>query len=188
MCDQQDEPVTRGASAPTSKSPFLMEKFGIRDRLASSATGMSELTRPSTPLRWMGASLLALCGLLAFFRCRGADWYGYFTPTNHFIIRSPAEPQSLSWAAEGIDRSSNASKILECFQVHPPVRTSSGWNTKEQLGNGNADHTIPALLSEQKVHLVGEGQNERSCSVLLMDHSFGFSYGHPFVGRQRRYW
>jgi hypothetical protein len=53
---------------------------------------------------------------------------------------------------------------LECFQVAQPV-----------LG----PHGRPIQADD--------GSHRSPCSVQLMDHSFGFSYGKPFVGRFRQH-
>ncbi|ROT34464.1 peptide-N4-(N-acetyl-beta-glucosaminyl)asparagine amidase A [Sodiomyces alkalinus F11] len=56
---------------------------------------------------------------------------------------------------------------LECIQVAQPVRGPSG-----PVLQGTAIHS-----------LAGEAPGEPCCSMLLMEHSFGFSYGKPFVGQ-----
>lgn len=53
--------------------------------------------------------------------------------------------------------------LLECFQVAQPVLGPEGptpsWGRETPVGDGQGD-----------------------CEVLLMEHSFGASYGQPFVG------
>jgi hypothetical protein len=48
--------------------------------------------------------------------------------------------------------SASASKVLDIFQVYAPVAVN------------------------------GDGDNGEDCTMLLMEHSFGYSYGKPFVG------
>lgn len=56
--------------------------------------------------------------------------------------------------------------VVECFQVTQPVLTPKGPTTSDgHVGPGTA---APATKS--------------SCTVVLMDHIFGASYGKPFVG------
>jgi hypothetical protein len=62
-----------------------------------------------------------------------------------------------------------AATVLECFQVHQPVLTPSG-------------PTLDAAAASDD----GEGSSgasaANSCSVVLMDHVFAYSYGAPFIG------
>ena len=55
------------------------------------------------------------------------------------------------------------STVLEVFQVYAPMST----NPQQPI-----DHESSSILSTE------------SCDVLLMEHSFGFSYGKPFIGMQ----
>lgn len=61
-----------------------------------------------------------------------------------------------------------AATVLEVFQVHQPVLTPSG-PTLDDAAASDDDET-PG------------GSAGSSCSVVLMDHVFAFSYGAPFVG------
>ena len=60
-------------------------------------------------------------------------------------------------------KESKPSNTLECFQVTSPIGTQQG------LAIGN--------------RIVDNGEPLASCSMLLMQHSFGNSYGKPFVGK-----
>ena len=66
----------------------------------------------------------------------------------------------------------SASAVLEVFQVYQPVLTPSGATDETILGNGAENTTT-----------IGQAAANSGCEVLLMDHSFGFSYGIPFVGK-----
>jgi hypothetical protein len=61
--------------------------------------------------------------------------------------------------------------VLRCFQVHRPVSTPPGLAV-HNISNAEPANPIPV----QPLALAG------ACTKLLMQHSFGFSYGHPFVG------
>ncbi len=63
------------------------------------------------------------------------------------------------------------SSVLECFQVYQPVLTPSGATDETVLGNGSENTTT-----------IAEIETNNSCDVVLMVHSFGLSYGKPFVG------
>lgn len=66
----------------------------------------------------------------------------------------------------------SAAAVLEDFQVYQPVLTPSGATDETVLGNGSENTTI-----------IGQTASVSSCEVLLMEHSFGYSYGIPFVGK-----
>lgn len=61
--------------------------------------------------------------------------------------------------------------VLEVFQVYQPVLTPKGVTDETTLSNG-AENTTTIAATE----------STSACELLLMDHSFGFSYGLPFVG------
>ena len=64
------------------------------------------------------------------------------------------------------------SGVLEVFQVYQPVLAPNGLMDEIILKDGSSSPTKMEPLE----HTLG-------CGELLMEHSFGFSYGHPFVGR-----
>ena len=61
--------------------------------------------------------------------------------------------------------------VLECFQVYQPVLFPSGAVDGTVTSDGSENTTTIAPTAPAS-----------SCEVLLMKHSFGFSYGIPFVG------
>lgn len=63
------------------------------------------------------------------------------------------------------------SSVLEVFQVYQPVLTPSGvtGETTSSDGSENTTTIAPAASSSP-------------CEVLLMQHTFAYSYGQPFVG------
>lgn len=61
----------------------------------------------------------------------------------------------------------------DVFQVHPPVLTSAGPEASNLSSDGSTDQ------DKTGNDLLDHGP---ACKSLLMEHSFGFSYGHPFVG------
>lgn len=65
----------------------------------------------------------------------------------------------------------SSSPVLEVFQVYQPVLTPSGPTDQTINSNGLSNTTT-----------IGSPETSASCTQLLMDYSFGFSYGHPFVG------
>ncbi len=88
----------------------------------------------------------------------------------------PTTRRTISLVKEAIQYSSATavppSGVLEVFQVHQPVLTSSGIVDETTLNDGSEDTTLIAQTAPTS-----------SCETLLMEHSFGFSYGIPFVGK-----
>ncbi|TVY45016.1 Peptide-N4-(N-acetyl-beta-glucosaminyl)asparagine amidase A [Lachnellula occidentalis] len=64
-----------------------------------------------------------------------------------------------------------SSAVLECFQVYQPVLFPSGAVDETVMSDGSENTTAIAPTTTAS-----------SCEVLLMEHSFGLSYGKPFVG------
>ncbi|CZR59558.1 related to peptide-n4-(n-acetyl-beta-d-glucosaminyl) asparaginase amidase N [Phialocephala subalpina] len=65
----------------------------------------------------------------------------------------------------------SSTAVLEVFQVYQPVLTPSG----------ATDETLTAAGDENTTTIAQSGAAS-SCQVTLMVHSFGYSYGIPFVG------
>jgi hypothetical protein len=66
---------------------------------------------------------------------------------------------------------SPSSPVLEVFQVYQPVLAPSGPTDQTIESDGFSNTTA-----------IGSTETVSSCTQLLMEYSFGFSYGHPFVG------
>jgi hypothetical protein len=67
--------------------------------------------------------------------------------------------------------SASSSGVLEVFQVYQPVFTPSGATDETTSDDGSENTTTIAQTAGSK-----------SCQILLMEHSFAYSYGLPFVG------
>ncbi len=65
----------------------------------------------------------------------------------------------------------SSSPILEVFQVYLPVLAPYGITDQTTESNGSSNTTS-----------IGSAETSATCTQLLMEYSFGFSYGHPFVG------
>lgn len=65
-----------------------------------------------------------------------------------------------------------APTVLECFQVAPPVLTPHGASYQAAQSDGSE-----VFLS------TGNSASGEACTVLLMEHSFAWSYGMPFIGK-----
>lgn len=73
--------------------------------------------------------------------------------------------------------SASTAPILQVFQVHPPVLTPSG--IVESVSR--SDSASVARNASASTVIATTAANA-SCDVLLMNYSFGYSYGKPFVG------
>lgn len=62
---------------------------------------------------------------------------------------------------------STSTPVLDVFQVHSPVLTPSGYTSDDY-----------SFLPHSKIA-------SDSCDVLLMTHSFGYSYNKPFIGKSK---
>jgi hypothetical protein len=78
----------------------------------------------------------------------------------------------VKYAVPAPSASASALAVLEVFQVYQPVLTPSGATDETILGNGAENTTT-----------IAQAAASSSCEVLLMEHSFGYSYGIPFVGK-----
>ena len=90
-----------------------------------------------------------------------------------WLLRNPAVPFR-PWKMELTPACSTPppSTVLEVFQVYPPLLTAPT----------SATDAIPQEPNDHAFH--GTTQSVEDCTVVLMEHSFGFSYGKPFVGMQ----
>ncbi|KAI1773420.1 hypothetical protein F4818DRAFT_449179 [Hypoxylon cercidicola] len=82
------------------------------------------------------------------------------------IVRSEFERPQESPAT--ISASLDTESPLECFQVAQPVLTHDGPYSQTTINNDT--------------ETAAQDTQSGSCSVLLMEHVFGFSYGKPFLG------
>ncbi|OTA88318.1 hypothetical protein M434DRAFT_80448 [Hypoxylon sp. CO27-5] len=82
------------------------------------------------------------------------------------MVRS--ELEHLQGLPTTISSTDTRAAVLECFQVAQPVLGPNG--------------PISQSTEISETEIAGEVTPNESCSVLLMDHVFGFSYGKPFVG------
>jgi hypothetical protein len=67
--------------------------------------------------------------------------------------------------------SASTSGVTEDFQVYQPVFTPSGVTDETTQANGSENTTT-----------IAQTNTSSSCQVVLMQHSFAYSYGIPFVG------
>ncbi|KAI1416144.1 hypothetical protein F5Y13DRAFT_154656 [Hypoxylon sp. FL1857] len=111
--------------------------------------------------------VLALLGLFSFIcstRMHLGIWF-LASPSLKQAIRS--EFEQLQGLLTTVSSTENRT-VLECFQVAQPVLGPNGPISQSTVSN--------------ETGTAGQDSLGEPCSVLLMDHVFGFSYGKPFVG------
>lgn len=85
---------------------------------------------------------------------------------------------------------SRARPLQEVFQIHAPVLTTAGPLTVDEdaSDDGWVDVSSDGDAAMNGAHggnghESGTDEGQGACTVVLMEHSFGQSYGRPFVGR-----
>ncbi|KAE8453075.1 hypothetical protein EG329_012262 [Mollisiaceae sp. DMI_Dod_QoI] len=91
------------------------------------------------------------------------------TINNWQIEESPAV--SFDLVKDAVPSPTPSSAVLEVFQVYQPVLTPAG-ATDETISDDGSENTTT----------IAQSGAIKSCEVVLMVHSFGFSYGLPFIG------
>lgn len=139
-------------------------------------------------LNWLA---LAALTLLVLANCRLV--FFWTSPSSSLTVVAPSHPKPVdhktgvisggrhngvepppTYKRQDTTTSSAAARptVLECFQVAPPVLMPQGATYQATESGGS------------EVFLDAGGQvSGPSCSVLLMEHSFAWSYGMPFIGK-----
>lgn len=127
---------------------------------ASSAKGQRQhrsVARAPRPVRMWPAvlAIVALC-------CVSATTV---TPSTAYVLDTARPVRSaLSYARAA------TTALLEVFQIYPPVSTV-GPNGELEITDGSSNASVDVIPSRQP-----------TCSETLVVHSFGNSYGQPYVG------
>jgi hypothetical protein len=158
--------MQHGSAQKPSKSACKLD-----NEWSTTASGPSHA--PSSNGWRVRTCLLVACLLALFFLERQSHhWYGTSILTDISDVLQPQHYQD-GHRDSGASSSANTSRApLQCFQVHQPIWTPSGWTTQTKSKHEDCSATSDAA-----------SYGSESCSVLLMEHSFGFSYGHPFIGK-----
>lgn len=133
-----------------------------RRRVSGPYGTMPSITRESRLRLKLMTALLAVLSFAWFTNYRCGQCF-VSSPRLNQIVRSELDQPHDSPAT--ISAPIDAESPLECFQVAQPVLTPNGPSTQKTDAQATA-----------------EGTQSEPCSVLLMEHVFGFSYGMPFVG------
>ncbi|KAH9223501.1 peptide N-acetyl-beta-D-glucosaminyl asparaginase amidase A-domain-containing protein [Leptodontidium sp. 2 PMI_412] len=110
-------------------------------------------------------ALLASCAILIWLLVECVpiiDWQSVASEPTFDLVKDAVPATAAPTPTSG---------VLEVFQVYQPILTSAGVLDETALEDGleSVDSTDQAPVTT-------------SCETLLMEHSFGFSYGKPFVG------
>lgn len=109
-------------------------------------------------------TILLSCGLslIWFARSYSSEIVSDTLPKSHLVKYSATPAASAT----------PSSAVLEVFQVYQPVLIPPGVTDETTSRNGVEETSIIASTNDDAT----------SCKVLLMEHTFGYSYGIPFVG------
>jgi hypothetical protein len=122
---------------------------------------------------WIGSSVVRVLAVTFIWCCFGVFWLlRDCTPRNDWDSEALSTTTSKSHLAKyDAPAPSATSSVLEVFQVYQPVLTSSGVTDGTILGDGSENTTSLAAAP-----------SGTSCQIVLMQHTFAYSYGEPFVG------
>lgn len=105
------------------------------------------------------SALLAVLALLLLSTCSQESWFLSRIPAQSYVSRCLRRVDAIA-----------ASPFLEVLQAYPPVLTVVPNGTLE-LTDGSPNATIRLIDNQEPTY-----------QELVAEHSFGLSYGHPFVG------
>jgi len=145
---------------------YIMEEKDILLDKAEEGESYGRQHKSKPGWYWLLVLALVGCGVSLFWLfsdCSLASQVG-----KHEV---PPPAHDLATKAARAPAAAASSGVLECFQVYQPVFFPSG----------AVDGTITSDGSENTT-TISPAAPASSCEVLLMEHSFGFSYGIPFVG------
>lgn len=148
--------VRGGKPQPTTRQLQLQPDVASYPRNQS----FLKATLKFSPIMLFGCCCISLVWLLA--------WVDVPEPLSNLI--EPDYSFDLVKYAAAVPAAASIA-VLEVFQVYEPVFSPSGVVDETTSSNGLENTTIITPTSTVS-----------SCELLLMDYSFGYSYGHPFVG------
>ncbi|KAF4625881.1 hypothetical protein G7Y89_g12283 [Cudoniella acicularis] len=162
--DSGREGKGKGTMPPLSSRKDAISK----KELWSLEMGETKPGQNSSGLSWPKLLLLTFIGC-----CVAVIWlFGDYSASEYDdAVEIPSGKYNLVKDAVPVARATSSTPVLECFQVYQPVLFPSGAVDSTISGDGTDDTTT-----------IASTEAASSCEVLLMEHSFGFSYGIPFVG------
>jgi hypothetical protein len=172
------------SNAPLQERSFSMEhgnakpmsppeKLNVNNWENPILIGMERATPKKTQwsirrkIQLSGLGYAAICGALiwGFGDCLGSS------DVRNDLSVSSSKAFRLVKDAIQVTLAAPVTSVLECFQVYQPVLLPAGAVDQTASGDGSENTTVIIPI-----------KSNSSCQVLLMDHSFGYSYGMPFVG------
>ncbi|KAG4429615.1 hypothetical protein IFR05_014905 [Cadophora sp. M221] len=154
--------IPEAASTAASTGPTTAKRIPLVQREATISHG---ILYPVHSFKAFALALLISCAILIwlFVECVPViDWQTATSKPPFNLVKDAVPAPAAPTPTSG---------VLEVFQVYQPIFTTAGVLDETVLEDGleSADSIDQAPVS-------------RSCETLLMEHSFGFSYGKPFVG------
>jgi hypothetical protein len=151
------------------KSLSPLGKVDIHNLEDWALNGKERITSRVAPraFRLLGLTCAAICG--------GFLWWlsSCFITSNARIELGISSSKTFNLVKNAVQvaLATPTSSVLECFQVYQPVLFPAG-AVDQTVSNDGTENTTTIIATN----------SSSSCQVLLMEHSFGYSYGMPFVG------
>jgi hypothetical protein len=172
MCPTHPDPSTNTAPCTQQSSDcgdvVISEKELLlpRDHIQQSAQSSTASWRSKWSFKLCFVLFLGLLSLVAL-NLRGCSTLSQDVEVYHDEEATPA----IKYERADTTTSAASTATLEVFAVYPPVLGPDGVldSTGTEQGTSNTTTISPT-------------EAENSCTVILMDYSFGYSYGEPFIG------
>jgi hypothetical protein len=162
-----------GACLDLREATSQIDRRDIPDLIDISSNrlhGWPKISRSTLKLKLLlllGCAVALILLLQPFATCRSAP-----ATTRPLLIPLHENVRAAVETAKPTQSSSpSSSAILEVFQVYQPVLTPAGLIDETTASDGTSNTAT-----------IGSAESMSGCTQLLMEYSFGFSYGHPFVG------
>lgn len=156
--------IREATSTAASIGPTTAEKHSLAQKDSTITRG---IFYPVHSFKAFALALLASCAILIWLLAECVptiEWKTVAPVATFDLVKYAVPAPAASTAPSG--------GVLEVFQVYQPIFTTPGASGETALEDG-LDSVAP----------IAQTQGSGNCEVLLMEYSFGFSYGKPFIGK-----
>lgn len=165
FCEPQLYDVEDTEDGSATANAGLLDIRSEKEQLLSTTEIRQTSLRRQFAFRYIPQLLIAV--LVA--SCISLIWTLHDCLPANKLISEDSVPPTFHLVKDAVSASSAG--VLEDFQVYQPVFTPSGATDETTTANG-----------VENITTIAQTAGSSSCQVLLMQHSFAFSYGLPFVG------
>lgn len=170
-------PISNEATAPYLANDNMSEKH-ITTKGETDNESLPKHVRPRGCLHMLRQSLtVRILILLGCAIVLGMYSHGFPTDTNAPnttttpLLRRSNDIQAAVVGTSASSAIPSSTAVLNVFQVYQPVLGPFGVEDNTINSDGSSNTTT-----------IDATEHTSSCTKLLMEYSFGFSYGHPFIG------